>query len=72
MIMDKTLSDKGNANDAWIDAIPEDKYALCPCNCGKKFKFAMQEDPQAHYERFVANFILHMQHSQNSADTKVE
>lgn len=56
-------------NDAWIDAIPDDKYALCPCGCGKKFKFAMQEDPEAHYERFVANHILHMQHSTN---TKVE
>ena len=29
-------------DDRWIDAIPENPYDLCPCGCGKKWKFAKE------------------------------
>jgi hypothetical protein len=42
-----------NANDAWIDAIPESPYDPCPCGCGMKWRFAAKENPEAHYQKFV-------------------
>ena len=42
--------------DKWIEAVPADVYALCPCGCGKKWKFVLQEseDSQAmHYTRWL-------------------
>jgi len=53
--MNEMNSDTINPIDAWIDAIPEDKYALCPCGCGKKFKFAIQEGIEPHEQRFIDN-----------------
>ena len=38
--------------DDWIDAIPEDPYAPCPCGCGKKFRFAIKEGIGEHEERW--------------------
>ena len=42
-----------DANDAWIDAIPEDPYDPCPCGCGKKFRFVMKGDLDAHQKAFI-------------------
>jgi hypothetical protein len=42
-----------NPVDAWIDAIPEDKYAPCPCGCGKKWRFAVVEGIEKHEQRFM-------------------
>lgn len=44
------------ANDAWIAAIPDDKYALCPCGCGKKVKFIL-DNPEPHEIQFKKNFM---------------
>ena len=42
------------ATDAWIDAMPEDVYQLCPCGCGKKFRFVIKENSlEEHEARFV-------------------
>lgn len=38
----------------WIDAIPEDPYAPCPCGCGMKWKFAKQE-AEKHEKKFIEN-----------------
>jgi hypothetical protein len=42
-----------NAIDAWIDAIPEDAYAPCPCGCGMKWRFAVQDGIEKHEQRFI-------------------
>jgi hypothetical protein len=42
--------------DAWIEAIPEDPYAPCPCGCGKKFRFAFKEGVEQHEARFAEKF----------------
>lgn len=41
----------GHEVDAWLDVIPEDPYAPCPCGCGKKWKFVKAE-PEEHENRF--------------------
>ena len=51
------LQNDALANDAWIAAIPDDKYALCPCGCGKKFKFII-DNPETHEAQFKKNFML--------------
>ena len=45
-----------DADDAWIDAIPDDTYDKCPCGCGMKWKFAKQ-DIAKHEETFYKNFL---------------
>ena len=47
-----------NPVDAWIDAIPEDPYALCPCGCGMKWRFALKDGIEKHEARFMANLNL--------------
>lgn len=42
--------------DAWIDAIPEDQYAPCPCGCGMKWRFAMKDGIEKHEHRFIDAF----------------
>ena len=32
-----------DACDAWINAIPYDVYAECPCGCGLKWRFVSKE-----------------------------
>ena len=47
------------AHDAWLDAMPPDDYDLCPCGCGKKFRFVVR-DPKIcaeHEAKFVKDFI---------------
>lgn len=39
--------------DKFIMAVPEDNYALCPCGCGKKWRFAVKEGIDSHYEEFI-------------------
>ena len=39
--------------DAWIDAIPEDPYAPCPCGCGMKWRFAIKDGIEKHEQRFM-------------------
>ena len=46
----------GIAIDAWIEAIPDDPYAPCPCGCGKKWKFCIPEAEQ-HEQKFIKDFI---------------
>lgn len=48
-----TLSD---AIDSWIDAVPENVYDLCPCNCKSKMKFVLPHITE-HEENFCANYI---------------
>jgi hypothetical protein len=50
--------------DTWIDSIPNNPYDLCPCGCGKKWKYAKQETMygvidhwQNFYKKMLANFI---------------
>lgn len=45
-----------DADEAWLDAIPEDAYDKCPCECGMKWKFARQEVVK-HEENFRKNFL---------------
>ena len=45
-----------NPVDAWIDAIPEEPYALCPCGCGMKWRFALKDGIEKHETRFMAKF----------------
>jgi hypothetical protein len=42
-----------NPVDAWIDAIPDDQYAPCPCGCGMKWRFAIKDGIEKHEERFI-------------------
>jgi len=42
--------------DEWIDAIPEDKYEMCPCGCGMKFRFAMKDGIGKHETAFIEKF----------------
>ena len=54
--MNETLPPPVNPHDAFIAALPDDAYGLCPCNCGKKIKFVAQETPASvenHFFRFV-------------------
>ncbi len=48
----------GAGIDAWLDAMPENAYDLCPCGCGMKFRFAMKPEnhPEEHEKRFLDNF----------------
>ena len=46
----------GHATDAWIASIPDDNYALCPCGCGKKWKFAVKDGIEEHEKRFIEQF----------------
>lgn len=52
---------EGFAIEAWMDAMPDDPYAPCPCGCGKKWRFAMKETPDNnimdHIRRFIDNFM---------------
>jgi hypothetical protein len=48
------------AMDAFIEAMPDDHYDLCPCGCGKKFRFVVregEEEIRRHEERFIENYI---------------
>jgi len=56
----KTTVDNETPIDKWIDAIPENPYDPCPCKCGKKWKFAVQEGIEEHEKRFLesCNFLL--------------
>ena len=47
------LEDK---DDLWIDAIPLDPYSLCPCGCGKKWKFA-KENAEEHENKFKVTIV---------------
>lgn len=31
------------AEMAWLDALPDNPYEPCPCGCGKKMKYILQE-----------------------------
>ena len=48
---------RGLATDAWIMAIPESPYDLCPCGCGMKFRFAMKGGIGEHEDKFIETFI---------------
>jgi hypothetical protein len=49
---------EGLALDAWIDAMPDDVYDLCPCGCGKAFRYVVrdQKELEAHEAKFIDNF----------------
>lgn len=42
--------------DAWIDAIPENPYDLCPCGCGKKWRFALKDGIEIHEKQFIEQY----------------
>ena len=52
----------GLAIDAWIEAIPDDPYALCPCGCGKKWKFCIPEAEQ-HEQKFIKDLVARKEQS---------
>lgn len=45
-----------DAIDAWIDSIPENPYDICPCGCGKKWRFALKDGIEKHEKNFTDNF----------------
>lgn len=47
------------AADAWLAAMPEDEYDLCPCGCGKKFRFVVKDAAVCaeHEKTFIKNWI---------------
>ncbi len=48
---------ENHVNDAFIDALPDDVYGLCPCGCQKKIKFIKtDEEAEKHYNAFVNKF----------------
>lgn len=53
------------ANDAWIDAIPDEVYDLCPCGCGKKFKFVIRENLEKHENEFKRKYIEKMKENKS-------
>ena len=45
--------------DAWMNAIPDDVYAPCPCGCGKSFRYVVKGGEDAlkeHAENFFRKF----------------
>lgn len=44
------------AEEAFIESIPDNPYAPCPCGCGKKFKF-VKDNYDEHYQRFIQNYL---------------
>ena len=44
-------------DDLWIDAIPENPYDICPCGCGKKFKF-VKDNILEHEMKFKENALM--------------
>ena len=47
------------AFDAFIDAIPDEKYDNCPCGCGQKYKF-IEKDPKIlrnHVKTFMKKWM---------------
>lgn len=54
----RVLSRMGvHPQDAWINAMPDDPYAPCPCGCGTKWRFVVkggEAELKAHYERFAS------------------
>lgn len=50
------MNDRRQAIDAYVDALPENGYAPCPCGCGKKWKFCPYT-PAEREERFIANWL---------------
>ena len=57
--MDKLTDLELELDDLWIDAIPEDNYAPCPCGCGKKFKF-VKEEIEIHEKQFKNNALKNL------------
>lgn len=49
------MEDDATWVDKWIDSIPENVYDPCPCGCGKKWKFALQDGIEKHEEQFRKN-----------------
>lgn len=45
--------------DAWMDAIPDDVYAPCPCGCGRAFRYIVkggESEIKKHAEAFYAKY----------------
>jgi hypothetical protein len=49
----------GLALDAWIKSVPDDVYDLCPCGCGKKFRYVMKDyrELESHEMTFIKNYL---------------
>ena len=48
------------ALDAWLLAIPDDPYDLCPCGCGKKWRYIVkggEAEIKIHAEIFIKNYV---------------
>lgn len=43
--------------DRWVGSIPDDPYGLCPCGCGKKYRYAEKEGIEIHYNNFKDQHI---------------
>lgn len=40
------------SNDAWLDALPDSMYGLCPCGCNRKLKYAIADGIEKHEAEF--------------------
>ena len=47
------------ASEAFFDACPEDPYDLCPCGCGKKFRYIFKDEQifNQHEETFIKMWL---------------
>jgi len=55
-ILELQLASEPHLVDLWIEAIPDDNYSLCPCGCGKKFKF-VKDNLKEHEDNFYRNLL---------------
>jgi len=57
--MDNNKNLSGLALDAWISAVPDDVYDLCPCGCGSKFRYITKDYKtlESHELTFVKRYM---------------
>ena len=52
------MNHEGLAKDAFMMATPEDPYKLCPCGCGKKWRYVIRDGEfEKHEQTFVDNWL---------------
>jgi len=56
----KLLRVEGIALDSFFEDCPDNKYDPCPCGCGEKFKFVIQDDVKlkTHQLKYIKNLML--------------
>lgn len=57
--------------DAWMDAIPDDVYAPCPCGCGRAFRYIVkggESEIKKHAEAFYAKYEAEHKEAEGGKD----